>query len=171
MRLGQMMFPYLIACFALAATGLLFSCGSQDQGPVPASEDVTEIIKQLELKAISAEFNLDTATIASVLHERFIAVYPHKLQNRQQELSGIYAGILKRKSDGETTDSLYLDDFRTHLYNDNKTAIATFYTVTSGKRNGVPYENQRWRWYDVWVNESEEWKLVSIQGTPVSSGN
>ena len=129
-------------------------------------EKETEIIKQLELKAISAEFILDTATIASVMHKNFIAVYPNKLQNKEQEISGIYNGMIKRMKEGETMDSIYLDDFRAQFYNNNKTAIVTFFTVTKGKRKGVPYENQRWRWYDVWVKEKGTWKLVSIQGTP-----
>ena len=127
-------------------------------------EQETEIIKQLELKAISAEFRLDTAAIASVMHEQFIAVYPNKLQNKQQEISGIYNGMIKRMKEGETMDSIYLDDFRAQFYNNNNTAIVTFYTV----RKGVPYQNQRWRWYDVWVKEKETWKLVSIQGIPVT---
>lgn len=131
-------------------------------------EQETEIIKQLELKAISAEFRLDTAAIASVMHEQFIAVYPNKLQNKQQEISGIYNGMIKRMKEGETMDSIYLDDFKAQFYNNNNTAIVTFYTVTKGERKGVPYQNQRWRWYDVWVKEKETWKLVSIQGTPVT---
>lgn len=65
-------------------------------------------------------------------------------------------------------DSIYLDDFKAQFYNNNNTAIVTFYTVTKGERKGVPYQNQRWRWYDVWVKEKETWKLVSIQGTPVT---
>jgi hypothetical protein len=125
-----------------------------------------EVLKQLEYDAISAEFRLDTASIARVLHDNFIAVYAHKLQNKQQELTGIYNNISNLIKEGDTMDSLYLDDFRAQLY--NNTAVVTFFTVTKGSRKGVPYENQRWRWYDVWVKEKGQWKLVSAQGTPVT---
>ncbi len=101
-----------------------------------------------------------------MIHDSFVAVYPQKLQNKQQELTGIYNNISQRIKDGETMDSLYLDDFRAQLY--NNTAVVTFYTVTKGSRKGVPYENQRWRWYDVWVKQRGDWKLVSAQGTPVT---
>lgn len=46
---------------------------------VSASNKDAEIIKQLEYEAISAEFKLDTASIARVLHDNFIAVYANKL--------------------------------------------------------------------------------------------
>jgi hypothetical protein len=141
---------------------LILSCTTQRR---TTSTNDAEIIKQLEYNAISAEFRLDTAAIARIIHDNFIAVYPHKLQNKQQELTGIYNNITQRKKEGETMDSLYLDDFRAQFH--NHTAIVTFYTVTKGTRKGVPYENQRWRWYDVWVKENGEWKLVSVQGTPL----
>jgi hypothetical protein len=106
-----------------------------------------------------------------VIHDNFIAVYPHKLQNKQQELTGIYNNIIRRQQEGETMDSLYLDDFRAQFYNSNNTAVATFYTVTKGQRKGVPYDNQRWRWYDVWIKDKGEWKLVSAQGTPAPNSH
>ena len=140
------------------------SCSSQ-KNATTTSFQVADIIRQLEFDAISAEFRLDTAAIASILHTNFVAVYPHKLQNKQQELDGIYRGILQRQQDGETMDSLYLDDFRAQVY--GNTAIVTFFTVTKGRRKTGPYENQRWRWYDVWVKEKGKWKLVSAQGTPI----
>lgn len=157
-----------IHLFTILVLVVFYSCTTS--GSIADSsfyEKETEIIKQLELKAISAEFRLDTAAIASVMHDKFIAVYPNKLQDKQQEISGIYNGMVKRKKEGETMDSIYLDDFRAQFHNNNNTAIVTFFTVTKGQRKGVSYKNQRWRWYDVWVKEKGTWKLVSIQGTPV----
>jgi predicted transcriptional regulator YheO len=54
-------------------------------------------------------------------------MYAHKLQNKQHELTGIYNNISNRIKEGETMDSLYLDDFKAQLY--NNTAVVTFYTV------------------------------------------
>ncbi|KIC89128.1 nuclear transport factor 2 family protein [Flavihumibacter sp. ZG627] len=158
-----------IYSYLLPALMVLLSCAPSNYGnrKSPGPEAEAQIIKELELKAITAEFRLDTASIASVMHHNFIAVYAHKLQNRQQEIAGIYSGIVKRQQAGETMDSLYLDDFRAQFYNNNQTAIITFYTVTKGTRKGVPYENRRMRWYDVWVKENGQWLLVSIQGTPL----
>jgi len=145
----------------------LASCVSPDITTSKSNQaEITETLKRLEYEAISAEFRLDTAAISRVIHENFIAVYPNKLQNKQQELAGIYKNIVRRKQEGETMDSLYLDHFRADVY--GNTAIVTFHTVTKGRRNDGPYEDQRWRWYDVWVKERGEWKLVSSQGTPLT---
>lgn len=153
---------YRIIC--LISVLAFLSCTSER---VTSTSNETALLKKLEYDAISAEFRLDTAAIARVLHDNFIAIYPHKLQNKQQELAGIYNNIVNRKKEGETMDSLYLDDFRAQFY--HNTAVVTFFTITKGKRKDVPYENQRWRWYDVWVKENEVWKLVSAQGTPVNT--
>jgi len=161
------------SCYFVLLSGMvLLSCTTRKERIDDSPAVEAEILKGLEWKAISAEFKLDTATVASVMHDNFVAVYAHKLQNRQQEVDGIYQGIVQRQQEGETMDSLYLDDFRARFYNDHQTAVVTFYTVTKGAREGVPYENRRMRWYDVWVKENGQWKLVAIQGTPlVSNGN
>ena len=146
---------------------LIFSCTPpRSTISISAENNQTEILKQLEYKAFLAEFRLDTATIGRMIHDSFVAVYPHNLQNKQQELTGIYKSISQRMKQEETMDSLYLDDFRAQFY--NHTAVVTFFTVTKGRRKEVPYKDQRWRWYDVWVKEKGEWKLVSAQGTPVT---
>lgn len=146
---------------------LLLSCTSQKKiGSHQDRNKDAEIIKQLEYNAISAEFKLDTAYISRLMHDDFMAVYPHKLQDKQQELAGIYNGMVKRMKEGEIMDSLHLDNYIAQFY--NNTAVVTFYTVTKGRIKEVPYENRRMRWYDVWVKEKGEWKFVASQGTPVS---
>lgn len=134
--------------------------------PCDHNEDAM-VLKQLELSAITAEFRMDTGSISKIMHEHFVAIYPHKIQNKHQELRGIYDGIVERKKRGESVDSVYLDDFRAQFHNNGQTAIVTFYTVTKGTNKGDSFENRRWRWYDVWIKERGEWKLVAIQGTPL----
>jgi hypothetical protein len=70
------------------------------------------------------------------------------------------------KKDNHVIDSLYLDDFKVEVY--DITAIATYYTVTKGRVKGVPFQNRRTRWYDVWVKRNGEWKWVASQGTSIN---
>jgi len=125
----------------------------------------TETIKKLENDAFAAEFKLDTATIARMMHTKFISVGLNKFSNKQEELDGMHKNISQMKKEGHLVDSFYLDDFKVQFY--DNTAIATFFSVTKGKKKGVAFKNRRWRWYDVWVKEKNEWKFVSSQGTPL----
>lgn len=150
-------------CFTIIIA--MLSCSPANNTNSSFAKHELETIKKLELTSILAEFTLDTATVSGFMHDNFMAIYPNKIQTKQQEVLGIYNGIMKRKAEGETMDSLYLDDFKGQVY--NNTAIVTFQTVTRGTRKGVPYQNQRMRWYDVWVKENGKWKLVSCQGTPL----
>ncbi len=147
-------------------TSFILSCTTETTTTTVSNREA-EKIKQLEFASISAEFRLDTATLSSFYHDDFISVYPNKLQNKQQEIAGIYNGMVQRKQQGETMDSLYLDNFQVRFH--DNTAIATFHTVTKGVKNNVPFENTRWRWYDVWVKQKGEWKLAASQGTPISN--
>ncbi|MEO6347997.1 MAG: PIG-L family deacetylase [Aquaticitalea sp.] len=126
-------------------------------------QDVTETLKAMEYRAIMSEFTLDTTTIAAMMDNNFISIYPSKTQNKQQELNGIHSSMTERIKGAHIVDSLYLDDFKVQLF--DNTAIATFYTVSKGTKKGVPFENFRMRWYDVWINRDGEWKWISSQGT------
>lgn len=126
-------------------------------------QDITETLKAREYKAIMSEFSLDTATIAAMMDENFISIYPDKTQSKQQELDGIYRSMIERRKEAHIIDSLFLDDFKVQLF--GNTAIATFYTVSKGTKKAVPFKNFRMRWYDVWVKQNGEWKWVSSQGT------
>ncbi len=126
---------------------------------------VEQRIRSLEYKAFDAEFRLDTATLSKMMDEKFIAVYPRTISNKQQELAGIYKNISQMKRDEHFIDSFYLDDFKVQLY--DYTAVATFFSVTKGRIKAVPFENKRWRWTDVWVKRKGEWKFVSSQGMKI----
>jgi CubicO group peptidase (beta-lactamase class C family)/pimeloyl-ACP methyl ester carboxylesterase len=129
-------------------------------------DSVSELIQQLTYKAISSEFVLDTAFIANLMDEDFISIYPHKTQNKQQELAGIYRSEINRRKEDHFIDSLYLDDFKVQVF--DNTVVATYYSVTKGKKKGVPFNNYRMRWYDVWVKRNGEWKWISSQGTTIT---
>lgn len=152
----------------LVSLVLMLSCSSQNKSTEHENGSEAKILEQLELKALSAELRLDTGAIGQSMHVDFVAIYPHKLQNKHEELAGIYRGRVKAQEEGITVDSLYLDDFRARFYNGGNTAVLTFYTVSRGSEKDTPCENLRWRWYDVWVKEYGAWKLVSMQGTPLN---
>jgi len=158
---------YRFILLFLSSSIFIAACTSSGPSQKTFQTNESEIIKQLEYEAISAEFRLDTAYIASVIDDNFISVYAHKLQSKNQELAGIYSNITSRIKEGETMDSLYLDDFRSQFY--DNTAIVTFYTVTKGRIKNEPYTNRRMRWYDVWVKQKDKWMLVASQGTPFIS--
>ncbi len=124
-----------------------------------------ELIKSLTHKAFEAVFKQDTATIAGLMDERFISIYPAKINNKQQELTGIHNYMGTAKKQGEVFDSFYFDEFNVLLY--DKTAVAVYFSVSTGKNKGVPFKS-RMRWYDVWVNRNGTWKMVASQGTSIN---
>ena len=115
----------------------------------------SDLIKKLEYFAIDAEFKLDTASIAPLMHERFSYIGVHHVTNKQQELTGMYNNISQRLRDGHIVDSFYLDEFRTEFF--QNTAIVSFFIVTKGKIKAKPFENRRTRFYDVWVKRNNKW--------------
>lgn len=141
----------------------IVSCSSSKDVTKNNLTAITDQIRQLEHNALVAEFKMDTAAIAAVMDDGFINIDEKKVQNKQQELTGIYNNIKKRMQEGHTIDSFYLDEFRVDLF--DNTAVATFFTVTKGQFKGKPYENRRTRFYDVWVKRKGSWKLVSMQAT------
>jgi hypothetical protein len=143
---------------------IAFSCNE------PAAKKEAEIIKEhpeaailsLEKKWLDAEFNLDTSTIAGLLHPRFISVNGRQISGKQEELAGIYNNISAMQKEGILLDSLRLEDAQVRLF--DSTAIATFIVHTFKKDKGKPVE-KRTRFYDVWIKRSGQWKAVSSQGT------
>ncbi|MBA2500027.1 MAG: nuclear transport factor 2 family protein, partial [Chitinophagaceae bacterium] len=85
---------------------------------------------------------------------------------KQQELDGIFKSSMERIKENHIIDTLILDDFKVQLF--DHTAIAIYYSVTKGTKKGIPFDNNRMRWYDVWVKRNGEWKWVSSQGTLVN---
>jgi hypothetical protein len=129
------------------------------------SDQPAEIIKSLTHKAFEAVFKQDTATISGLMDERFISIYPTKINNKQQELAGIHNYIRTTKKQGQVFDSFYFDEFDVLLY--DNTAVAVYFSVSTGKNKGVPIKS-RMRWYDVWVNRNGTWKMAASQGTSVN---
>ncbi len=116
-----------------------------------------------------AVFKMDTVAIAKLMDENFISIYPHKINNKQQELRCIYKYIRELKNEDHVFDPLYLDDFKVHLH--ERTAIATYFSVSKGRNKGVAFGKVRMRWFDVWVKRNDKWKMVASQGTSVESKN
>jgi len=143
----------------------LTSCEAAKKGEAAGVNGDAAIIKKLETGWLSAEFRLDTATIASMMDDAFISVNVTGIANKQQELDGIYQHISQRIKENHVVDSLYLDDMRVQLYGD--AAIVTFVSVTRGRIKDIPFQNRRTRFYDVWIKRKGQWKAVSSQGTPL----
>ncbi len=133
---------------------------SQNASP----QDIAKL-KQLEYDWLMAEFKLDTATIAAMMDEKFMAIGLTEIINKQQELDGIYENMDQRRKNGHIVDSLYLDDMHIRVY--DNTAIVTFVSVTKGRIKEVPFENRRTRMYDVWIKRKGQWKAVSSQVSPI----
>jgi len=127
----------------------------------------TEILKKLEYDAIAAEFRLDTASIATIMDDGFISINSREVTNKQQELAGMYNNINQRLKDDHIVDSFYLDEFRADYF--ENTAVVTFFIVSKGRIKGVRFENRRTRFYDVWIKRNDQWKMISMQATPVSN--
>jgi hypothetical protein len=150
--------------FTILCILTLLSCNEQQ--PVktepPVKENAEQTILTLEKKWLDAEFNLDTASIAPLLHPRFISINGNRISGKQEELKGIYENISTMQKNGIVLDSLRLEDAQVRLY--DSTGIATFIVHTFKKDKGKPVE-KRTRFYDVWIKRSGQWKVVSSQGT------
>jgi hypothetical protein len=143
---------------------LVTSCKEKTK-PVPekvVAEQPERTILTLEKQWLDAEFKLDTASIAGLLHPRFISINGRQISGKQEELAGIYKNIAAMQSAGILLDSLRLEDAQVRLY--DSTAIATFIVHTFKKDKGKPIE-KRTRFYDVWIKRMGKWKAVSSQGT------
>ena len=124
-----------------------------------------ETLERLEYQWLLAEFRLDTATIASMMDKKFIAVGITGLSGKQEELVGIYRNMEQRKENEHIVDSLYLEDFNVQQH--GNTAIVTFFSITKGRIQGRPFQNRKTRMYDVWIKNKGQWKAISSQVTPV----
>jgi hypothetical protein len=124
-----------------------------------------EILKKMEYDWLMAEFKLDTATIAPMMDEKFMAIGLTSVSNKQEELNGIYENISQRLKNNHLVDSLYLDNYNVQIF--DNTAIVTFISVTKGRINDVPFANRRTRMYDVWIKRNGKWKAVSSQVSPI----
>ena len=125
-------------------------------------EHPEEVILRLEKKWLNAEFKLDTASIAPLLHARFISINGSRISGKQEELKGVYENISAMQKAGVALDSFRLEEAQIRLY--DSTGIATFIVHTFKKDKGKPVE-KRTRFYDVWIKRSGQWKAVSSQGT------
>jgi ketosteroid isomerase-like protein len=112
-----------------------------------------------------AEFKNDTATVAKMMDESFMAVGLSRIFSKQEELEGIHKTISQRMKDDHIVDSLYFEDVHIRIH--GNTAIVTFISVTKGRIKDVPFANRRTRMYDVWIRRNGEWKAVSSQVTPL----
>ena len=124
-----------------------------------------QLLRQLEYEWLRAEFRNDTATIARMMDEAFIAIGTTGVSSKQEELEGIYKNMSQRIKDGHVVDSLYFEDIVTRFY--GSTAIITFISVTKGKIKDVSFNNRRTRIYDVWIRKEGKWKAVTSQVTPI----
>ena len=154
---------FIVACLTFS----LFICASPKNGfsqKTSFGGDI-EKLKKLEYGWLVAEFKRDTASISTMMDDRFMSVGLTGISTKQQELDGIYQNISERLKNGHVVDSLYLDDVRIQIY--ENTAVVTFFSVTKGRIKEVPFENRRTRMYDVWIKRKGRWKAISSQVTPI----
>jgi len=139
---------------------MLCSCRN-DQA---AESNVMLHLFALERKAISREFENDTAYLSSIMDSTFIEISQEKIKNKHQVLRTIYADNIARVQKGIIRDSFLLKDSIIHVY--GNTAVITFIMQTFNKKGDSSF-TRRTRFYDVWVKRNHEWKAISWQGTPI----
>ena len=118
----------------------------------------------LEYNWLKAEFNLDTAYLATLMDDGFIGITATGISNKQEELIDYHRTISQRLKDSVFIDSFRLENTVVNLY--GTTAIVTFVAHTFRKDKGIPVE-RRTRFYDVWIKRNGKWKAVASQGTKV----
>ncbi|RYY45120.1 MAG: nuclear transport factor 2 family protein [Chitinophagaceae bacterium] len=156
--------PILFKSFFISFLFLSIALNKSYCQPAFPNNDI-ELLKKMEYDWLMAEFKLDTAAIAAMMDERFMAIGLAGVSNKQQELSGIYENMQERLKDKHIVDSLYFDDIHVQIF--ENTAIVTFISVTKGRIKEVPFVNRRTRMYDVWVKRDGKWKAVSSQVSPI----
>jgi hypothetical protein len=142
------------------------SCKEENKEVNLDIEKETAVLKQLEHDAIQAEFKMDTASISKVMDEGFISITAKDVTTKHDELAALYQSMKKRKEANHTIDSFYLDDFKVSFF--DNTAIVTFFIVTKGIIDNKPYQDKRTRFYDAWIKKGKNWKLISMQATPLN---
>ena len=118
----------------------------------------------LEYNWLKAEFNLDTAYLATLMDDGFIGITATGTSNKQEELIDYHRTVSQRLKDSVFIDSFRLANTTVNLY--GTTAVVTFVVQTFRKDKGVPVE-RRTRFYDVWIKRNGKWKAVASQGTKV----
>jgi hypothetical protein len=149
---------------------ILFGCTGTDSNNKTepgrtSNSKASEELLSLERKWLEAEFELDTAYIATLLDSTFIGISANRISNKQEELKGMYDNISAMKQDSIFLDSLNLEDAVVHHY--DNAAVVTFIVHTYKKEKGRSTE-KRTRFYDVWINSNGEWLAVSSQGTTLT---
>jgi hypothetical protein len=129
----------------------------------PAAE--TETLKKLEYDAIAAELRLDTGSISTIMDDRFISINSKDITTKHEELVSMYNNINHRLKENHFVDSFYLDDFRVDFF--ENTAVVTFTIVSKGRIKDVPFDNRRTKFYDVWIKRKNQWKIISMQASPI----
>jgi hypothetical protein len=154
---------YLLKAFLLLF--LLWALPGESASQSQSIQKDIETLKKMEYDWLMAEFRMDTAFIAPMMDERFMAAGLTGVSNKQQELEGIFKHMSERSKNGHVVDSLYLDDMRVEIF--DNTAIVIFTSVTKGRIRDVPFANRRTRMYDVWIKRNDQWKAVSSQVIPI----
>jgi hypothetical protein len=149
---------------------ILFGCTGTDSNNKTepgrtSNSKASEELLSLERKWLEAEFELDTAYIATLLDSTFIGISANRISNKQEELKGMYDNISAMKQDSIFLDSLNLEDAVVHHY--DNAAVVTFIVHTYKREKGRSTE-KRTRFYDVWINSNGEWLAVSSQGTTLT---
>jgi hypothetical protein len=152
---------FILLCFLSACSA---PAGKKNDNSIIAEGDTKEALVSLERTWLEAEFELDTAYVATLLDTGFISIAADHISNKSQELKGMYENISAMRKDSIFLDSLKLEDAVVNLY--DNTAIVTFIVHTYKKNRGKPTE-KRTRFYDTWINRNGKWKAVSSEGTAV----
>lgn len=144
---------------------VLSGCHDSEKLNVQGDNGDKAILQKMEYDWLAAEFRMDTASIAQMLDDNFIAVAKSGISVKQKELEGVAQFVGQMRQDKHVIDSFYLDEVRVQLY--DNAAVVSFVSVTKGSINKIAFSNRRTRFYDVWIKRNGRWKAVSSQATPL----
>ncbi len=151
---------YAAFCFV---TLLLISCTVQNSGK--SNQDERSSILSLERKWLEAEFSLDTVYLASIMDSNYFSVSEKGIQNKQEDIHGMYVNIKQRNQDSIFIDSFKFENPIVNIYENS--AVVTLIIHTFGKDKAASRE-RRTRVYDVWIRRNRKWKAVSSQVTALN---
>ena len=149
----------------ILSMSFLTFCFQACQDHTPADTTAKELM-DLEMLAITREFQNDTAFLSSLMDSTFIELNNGMIRNKHDVLRTIYQDNIDRIKESIVRDSFKLEEPVVHVYGD--AAVVSFIIHTYNKKTDSTFERKT-RFYDVWVKRGKNWKAVTWQGTPVDS--
>jgi ketosteroid isomerase-like protein len=121
----------------------------------PTSENVEEVITQLERKWVAAIVGKDTATIDRLLADDFSGTTNDQRYSKADAIEDVTSG---------THESLDLEEIDVRVFGDS--AVVTL-AQNEKSRHGNKDFSGRYLFTNVWVKKDSEWRAVTSHGSRI----